>query len=223
VLEVRDLHKHYDAPGGRLRVLDGVSFTLPRGGALAVMGPSGCGKSTLLQILGVLDTPAAGEVTLDGVNPFQLDAAGQARFRNARVGFVFQDHCLLPQLDVFENVMAPLLAGEPDPAAEGRARRLLDAAGLLARLHHRPGELSGGEKQRVAVARALVRQPALLLCDEPTGNLDEATAASVADLLCQIRAEHSTCLLAVTHSPLLARRFGSVARLHSGRLEFGRA
>lgn len=220
MLEVRDLHKHYDAPGGALRILDGVSFTLERGGALAVMGPSGCGKSTLLQILGALDTPTSGEVTLGGVNPFKLDPAAQARFRNSRVGFVFQDHCLLPQLNVFENVMTPLMVGEPDPGAADRARRLLDEVGLLARLRHRPAELSGGEKQRAAVARALVRQPALVLCDEPTGNLDEASAASVADLLCQIREQHSTTLVVVTHSPQLARRFPSLARLHAGKLEF---
>jgi lipoprotein-releasing system ATP-binding protein len=223
VLEVRDLHKHYDAPGGALRILDGVSFTLEQGGALAVMGPSGCGKSTLLQILGALDTPTSGEVALDGVSPFKLDAAAQARFRNARVGFVFQDHCLLPQLNVFENVMTPLLVGEADPAAPGRARRLLDEVGLLTRLNHRPAELSGGEKQRAALARALVRQPALLLCDEPTGNLDEASAAAVADLLCQIRAEHKTSLVIVTHSAQLAARFPVLARLHAGKLEFNHA
>lgn len=218
MLAVADLHKEYLSPSGPLPVLNGVSLSLDAGDSIAIMGPSGSGKSTLLQILGVLDQPTSGSVTIAGSNPFELDLAGQARFRNSTIGFVFQDHCLLPQLTVLENVLVPILAGDPDPGAEARARQLLEEMGLSARLDHKPAELSGGEKQRTAIARALIRQPRLLLCDEPTGNLDRASADQVAACLESARILHNAALIVVTHSPSLAARFGRSLHLRDGLL-----
>jgi lipoprotein-releasing system ATP-binding protein len=216
MLQVEDISKSYATPGGDLRILHGVTFQLQEGEALAVMGPSGCGKSTLLQILGALEPPTGGSVALDGMNPYKLPEPEQALFRNTRVGFVFQDHSLLPQLTVVENVLTPLLVGPRDPEAPRRARRLLDEVGLSHRLRHRPGELSGGEKQRVAIARALIRQPKLLLCDEPTGNLDQESAANVAALLDQLQKERRMSIVLVTHSSELAARFARRASLAGG-------
>jgi lipoprotein-releasing system ATP-binding protein len=213
--------KHYDTPRGRVPILEGVSFRLDRGEAMAIMGPSGCGKSTLLYVLGALEPPSDGEVTIDGTNPYALDERQQASFRGATIGFVFQDHLLLPQLSALDNVIAPtLVAGKGRSPAEHRerARALLHDVGLGDRLDHRPGELSGGERQRVAVARALVRHPAVLLCDEPTGNLDRAAADGVADLLLRLHAERKTMLVVVTHSPALAARFGRRFELGDCRL-----
>jgi lipoprotein-releasing system ATP-binding protein len=171
------------------------------------MGPSGAGKSTLLYIAGGLEPPTAGAVTLDGANPYQLGEKELAAFRNQKIGFIFQDHCLLPQCSVLENVLIPTLVGDDDADAPGRARELLEQVGLADRLDHRPAELSGGEKQRVALARALIRRPHLLLCDEPTGNLDEASAEMVAGLLMELHARQQTMLIVVTHSAVLAARF----------------
>lgn len=202
--------KRYDTARGGVPVIDDVSFEVARGDAIAIMGPSGCGKSTLLYILGALERPSAGTVTLDGKNPFELDDAAQAAFRNAHVGFVFQDHLLLPQLSALDNVIAPsLVSATPEPAASvrDRAKILLTQVGLADRLDHRPGELSGGERQRVAIARALIQKPSLLLCDEPTGNLDRTSAEAVADLLANLQKSHNTMLVVVTHSPALAARF----------------
>jgi lipoprotein-releasing system ATP-binding protein len=218
VLEVRELSKTYQAPSGPLPVLTGISFALAPGDGLAVMGPSGCGKSTLLQVLGALDTPTSGMVRLDEVDPFALSEPEQAKFRNNCVGFVVQDHCLLPQLTVLENVLVPLMVGDEDTVGPERARKLLDQMGLGGRLAHRPAELSGGEKQRVAIARALVRSPKLLLCDEPTGNLDRTNAMGVADLLEQVRQEQNTILVVATHSAEIAGRFPRRAQLVDGRL-----
>lgn len=202
--------KRYDTARGGVPVLDDVSLQVGHGDAVAIMGPSGCGKSTLLYILGALERPSSGTVTLDGKDPFALDDAAQAAFRNTHVGFVFQDHLLLPQLSALDNVIAPtLVASTPEPAASVRQRAttLLTQVGLADRLEHRPGELSGGERQRVAIARALIRQPALLLCDEPTGNLDRASADAVADLLADLQKAHNMMLVVVTHSAALAARF----------------
>ena len=172
------------------------------------MGPSGSGKSTLLYILGGLEAPTSGTVTLGGRNVYQLKDDALAAFRRDSVGFVFQDHCLLPQCTVLENVLIPTLASKmKDPGAGARASRLLDAVGLGKRLDHRPGELSGGEKQRCAIARALIHQPGLLLCDEPTGNLDRTTATGVADLLFDLQKQQKAILVVVTHSADLAKRF----------------
>lgn len=218
MLQVSNVSKSYDSPAGPLLILDRVSLELSSGQALSIMGPSGCGKSTLLNILGVLDVPSSGQVLVNGVEPHKLDAASQAAFRNQHIGFVFQDHCLLPQLSVLENVLTPVLVGQPDAQAPARARRLLDEVGLSTRLDHRPSQLSGGERQRVAIARALIRKPSLLLCDEPTGNLDHRSGAAVCDLLASLLKEHQTIMIFVTHSPEMARRFGDVLRLEDGKL-----
>ena len=220
-LEVSGLVKDYPAPAGFLRVLDGVDLQLRPGEAASVMGASGCGKSTLLFLLGAIETPSDGVVRLDGVDPHELSLDDQARFRRDRVGFVFQDHCLLPQCTALENVLAPTL---PDPR-EGdrpRAAALLDRVGLSGRVDHLPAELSGGEKQRVAIARALVRAPRLLLCDEPTGNLDGESAAGVADLLLEAGAlDEGRMVVLVTHDAELGGRFPKRYRMHGGRLTDG--
>lgn len=207
MLEISHVAKEYPSPRGPLTVLSGVSLALKRGDSAAIMGPSGAGKSTLLYIAGGLEPPTAGVVTLDGTNPYQLAEKQLAAFRNQKIGFIFQDHCLLPQCSVLENVLIPTLVAHDAADAPRRARELLDQVGLADRLDHRPAELSGGEKQRVALARALIRRPHLLLCDEPTGNLDEASAERVADLLMELHARQQTMLIVVTHSAALAARF----------------
>jgi lipoprotein-releasing system ATP-binding protein len=208
VLEARQLTKEYPTPDGALAVLSGVSFSLHRGDAISIVGPSGSGKSTLLYILGGLEPPSSGTVTVDGRDLFALSEHDLTRFRNDHIGFVFQDHCLLPQCSVLENVLIPtLVAGEPAVRdAEARAHWLLEAVGLTGRLRHRPAALSGGEKQRVALARALIREPLLLLCDEPTGNLDRRSADAVASLLIDLHREQQTIMVLVTHSLELAGR-----------------
>jgi lipoprotein-releasing system ATP-binding protein len=186
------------------------------------MGPSGCGKSTLLYMLGALEPPSGGSIAIDGTNPYQMGERDQAAFRGARIGFVFQDHLLLPQLSALDNVLAPTLvapAGDRGAAFADRARTLLTHVGLGERLDHRPGELSGGERQRVAVARALIRSPSLLLCDEPTGNLDRASADGIADLLAALQRDHGTTMVVVTHSAALAGRFDRRFELNNRRLQ----
>ena len=199
-------------------------MTLAPGQSLCVMGPSGSGKSTILNILGALEPPSAGSVSLFGRNPFALAEKALSAFRNREVGFVFQDHHLLPQCSVLENVLVPTLVAQGDgvgsPAElEARARELLSRVGLGERLDHRPAELSGGERQRAALARALVLKPRLLLCDEPTGNLDAASAAAVADLLFELHGLEQTIFLLVTHNAELAVRFPKRCRLVGRRLE----
>lgn len=211
-LVVTNVTKQYPTRGEGLTVLRGVSLACELGENVAILGPSGSGKSTLLHILGTLDRPTAGTVTLCGEDPFQLNEAEVARFRNRHVGFVFQDHHLLPQLSVQENVLIPTLAdGRPDHATVARARELLARVGLSERLEHRPAELSGGERQRVGVARALIRQPRLILADEPTGNLDRTNALAVGRLLVDLQREEHAMLVVVTHSAdlagLLQRRY----------------
>jgi len=219
MLNVANVSKSYATPRGELRILDGVSLTLNRGQAAAIMGPSGSGKSTLLYILGALDPPSSGTVILDGTDPYSLNERDQAAFRNERIGFVFQDHSLLPQCSVLENVLVPtLVARSGNGSAEQHARDILAQVGLADRLDHRPGELSGGEKQRAAIARALIRNPMLLLCDEPTGNLDASIADSVADLLLDLHRTHNTILVVVTHSVSLADRFPARYRMAAHRL-----
>jgi lipoprotein-releasing system ATP-binding protein len=198
-----------------------VSLDVDRGDSVAIMGPSGCGKSTLLYLLGALEPPSSGSVTIDGTNPYDLREDAQAAFRGAHIGFVFQDHLLLPQLSALDNVLAPTLVAPavssgPDP--QERARQLLADVGLESRVDHRPGELSGGERQRVAIARALVRAPSLLLCDEPTGNLDRTSAESVADVLVTLHRARKTMLVVVTHSAALASRFNRRYELNDRRL-----
>ncbi len=210
MLEAKQVSKEYPSPSGALRILSDVDLRLNRGDAVAVIGPSGSGKSTLLYVLGALEPPTDGVVMLDGVDPYALKDKELSAFRNKSVGFVFQDHLLLPQCTVLENVLVPALAsgGKVTGEITARAKQLLDRVGLGSRIDHRPGELSGGEKQRCAIARALIHQPLLLLCDEPTGNLDRETAATVADLLFELHREQNAILIAVTHSAELASRFG---------------
>ncbi|MBN9117687.1 MAG: ABC transporter ATP-binding protein [Planctomycetes bacterium] len=220
-LVVDNVSKEYPTRSGTLSVLRGVSLKLDRGDAVAVMGPSGSGKSTLLHILGTLDRPTGGKVALDGTNPFALTEPELASFRNARIGFVFQDHHLLPQCSVLENVLIPTLVNTTVPAAETEAyaRQLLDRVGLGGRLDHRPAELSGGERQRVAVARALVLKPTLLLADEPTGNLDRTNAQSVGELLMQLHQQERNVLVVVTHSAELAKLLPRRFEMNDGTLQ----
>ncbi len=218
MLEANHLSKTYTTPAGELAVLRDVSIALKPGDAACVMGPSGSGKSTLLYILGGLEPPSSGTVTIHGDNPYALPPDRLAAFRNREIGFVLQDHCLLPQCTVLENVLVPTLVGERDDTADARARALLAEVGLGDRLHHRPAELSGGEKQRCAIARALVRKPRLLLCDEPTGNLDAETAAVVADLLIKLHAQQQAIMIVVTHSDVLGARFTRRWRMQRGAL-----
>ena len=206
MLKVDHVSKDYPTPAGALRVLNDVSFSLSRGDAVSIMGPSGTGKSTLLYIIGALEPPTNGSVTLDGENPFQLSEKQLAAFRNQNIGFVFQDHCLLPQCSVLENVLTPTLVSTNSKDAPTRARELLNQVGLSDRLDHRPAELSGGEKQRVSLARALITKPQLLLCDEPTGNLDQKAADVVASMLLDLHQQQQTILIVVTHSVELAAR-----------------
>lgn len=206
-LQVSDVHKEFATPNDRVTVLRGVSFDMKEGDSLAITGPSGSGKSTLLHLIGTLEGPTSGRILIDGMNPFELSEVDLARFRNRNVGFVFQDHHLLPQYSVLENVLIPTVAfprtkGEEDP--EVHARELLERVGLSHRLDHRPAELSGGERQRASVARALINRPRLLLCDEPTGSLDQATAATVAELLMELHRSEGALLILVTHSLELA-------------------
>ena len=223
LLEVANLSKSYMTPQGELSILEDVSLSLKRGDAAAIMGPSGSGKSTLLYILGALEPPSAGRVHLDGQDILQLKGRELAAFRNKEIGFIFQDHCLLPQCSVIENVLTPTLVAQTNSAdARQRALSLLEQVGLSGRIEHRPAELSGGEKQRVALARALVMQPLLLLCDEPTGNLDHKSAEVVAALLLELHQRQETILLVVTHSAELAARFPVRYELMEGNLEGGR-
>jgi lipoprotein-releasing system ATP-binding protein len=219
MLEANHLSKSYATPAGELAVLRDVSLSLDAGDAACVMGPSGSGKSTLLYILGGLEPPTSGTVRLNGTDPYTLSADAIASFRNREIGFVLQDHCLLPQCTVLENVLVPTLVGDADSGAEQRARELIGHVGLGDRLHHRPAELSGGEKQRAAIARALVRQPKMLLCDEPTGNLDAETAAVVADLLIKLHAEQHAIMIIVTHSEALGARFARRWQMQRGVLQ----
>ncbi len=207
MLEAFNLAKDYPTPRGPLTVLSGVSLSLKRGDAVAIMGPSGSGKSTLLYILGTLEPPTSGTLTLDGRNPFQLVEKELAAFRNRSIGFIFQDHCLMPQCSALENVLIPTLVAKDRDEYPARARALLEQVGLGSRLDHRPSELSGGEKQRVALARALIRKPLLLLGDEPTGNLDQASAEVVASLLLDLNRQQETILVVATHSAELAAKF----------------
>ena len=221
-LVVEHVSKSYPTPSEPLVVLDDVSLTMSRGDNLAIVGPSGSGKSTLLQIIGTLDRPTSGQVRLQDQDPFQLSAPDLARFRNERIGFVFQDHHLLPQLTAWENVLVPSLAqGAASDIVVERAEQLLARVGLANRRNHRPAELSGGERQRVAVARALIHEPLLLMADEPTGNLDQKTAESITELLLELqqRAASPTMLIVVTHSAILARRLQTCRKLELGRLK----
>ena len=216
ILEARSLSKAFPTPSGPLSVLSDVSLTVADRERIVVMGPSGSGKSTLLSILGGLETPTSGSVKLGEVNPYTLSAAQRARFRNQNIGFIFQDHCLLESCTAIDNVLVPALAGgRVDDSLVQRGRFLLDRVGLGNRISHLPAELSGGERQRVAVARALLLSPTLLLADEPTGQLDSASAAHVINLLTGLVDEAGSLLCVVTHDESIAE---CVCRCPQGRL-----
>jgi lipoprotein-releasing system ATP-binding protein len=231
VLALRDVYKSFRSTDGlrKIAVLNGVDLAVAAGETIAVVGPSGSGKSTLLSLMGALDVPDRGSVLLDGTDLAAMSERERARVRNRRIGFVFQAHRLLPQCSVWENVLVPtiplgraVVAVSPPRAAEDpiedRARRLLDRVGLADRLSHRPAELSGGECLRVAVARALVNRPRILLADEPTGSLDETTARGLAELLVEVNREEGTSLVVVTHAAALAALMGRRLELHDGTL-----
>ena len=218
-LIVDNVTKGYSLGGERLEVLRGVSLRMQSGESLAIVGPSGCGKSTLLHILGTLDFPDAGTVKVADTDPFQLSESELAAFRNSQIGFIFQDHHLLPQLSVLENVLVPALArGTTTAEDRDRAMDLLRRVELEDRVGHLPGELSGGQKERVAIARSLFRKPALLLADEPTGNLDRRTAELMTELLLDMQKQNDAMLIAVTHSDSLAKSMSRRAELQDGLL-----
>jgi lipoprotein-releasing system ATP-binding protein len=224
-LRLDHLTKEYPTRSGPLVVVRDVSWSLNPGDAVAIMGPSGAGKSTLLYLVGTLERPTSGTIAIGGTDPFSLSEKELADFRNRQIGFVFQDHHLLPQCSVLENVLLPTLAGKPSNGATSRqqderhARELLERVGLSARLDHRPAELSGGERQRVAVARALIRKPLLLLADEPTGNLDRRSARAVGELLLDLHRQSNTILIVVTHSLELAAMLPRRLELIDGQLQ----
>lgn len=221
MIRASQLCKSYHTPSETIEVLSDLSLDLPTAATAAVIGPSGCGKTTLLNLLGALDQPTSGQIEIDGEDITQFDPTRAAAFRNHQIGFIFQQHHLLPQLSALENVLVPRLAGdwkEPESATRERARELLDQVGLAARLDHRPWQLSGGEKLRTAVARALINQPALILADEPTGSLDPASTEVIADLLTELNEAHQTSILVVTHNQDLARRMQHTYTLRDGQL-----
>lgn len=218
-IEVESLCKSFATHDEPLQVLNGVDLTLSSGQSLAIVGPSGSGKTTLLQILGTLDEPDSGSVQIAGQDPFALGPTERAGFRNRHIGFVFQDHHLLPQLSVLDNVLIPALAiGRPDDETVARAENLIESVGLADRITHRPAELSGGQRERVAIARALVMEPDVILADEPTGNLDAKTASEVTDLLRQLQTDRGVVLIAVTHSRALAEAMDRCFELRDGKL-----
>lgn len=220
VLRLEDVHKQYESTDREpVPVLHGISLSIRRGDSLAVVGPSGCGKSTLLNILGSLDSPTRGSIQLDGEELAHLSEPELATIRNQKIGFIFQSHHLLPQCSVLENVLIPTLAdtGRAPADASERARQLLERVGLGHRLTHRPGQLSGGECQRVAVVRSLINRPSLILADEPTGALDHSTAESLGDLLVELNRDDQVTLIVVTHSTELAAKMGAIRQLLDGR------
>lgn len=219
MLDIRDLSKSYPTRADDLVVIKNITLNVNAGQSVAIMGPSGCGKSTLLNIAGTLEPPTSGTVTIDNNNPFTLNETNLAAFRNKCIGFVFQEHHLLPQCSVLENVLIPTLIANGNNGVVDRAKSLLNRVGLSDRLDHRPAELSGGERQRAAIARALIHQPKLILADEPTGNLDRNSADTVADLLTQLHREFNAALIVVTHSQELADRFDRQFDLLDGQLQ----
>ena len=213
-----DIVKEFETPSQKLRILDGVSLELSRGQNVAIVGESGSGKSTFLHIVGTLDAATSGNVEMLGQDVSSLSENQLASHRNSNIGFIFQQHHLLPQLSALDNVLVPTLAtGKPDAATIERAEALLVSVGLADRLSHKPGLLSGGEQQRVAVARALIGEPALLLADEPTGSLDASNADSLGELLLKVQQESNAMMICVTHSAKLANEFAQTIRLENGK------
>jgi lipoprotein-releasing system ATP-binding protein len=217
---IEDLKKSFQHMGRTLDVLKGIDLNIYRGQILAIVGPSGAGKSTLLHCIGTLDLPSSGRIRLGGEELTTMSSSRLAAVRNRDIGFVFQFHHLLPEFTALENVTMPgMIQGKGRKEMEKRALALLEEVGLRDRATHRPGELSGGEQQRVAVARALALDPKLLLADEPTGNLDTATSDAIHDLFFQINREHGTTIIVVTHNPAFAESMPRVVRMRDGRVE----
>lgn len=222
VLRLENVYKQYESEDSSpVKVLKGISLTVKRGNSIAIVGPSGCGKSTLLNILGSLDSPTSGNIQLDGQELANLSEPELATVRNQKIGFIFQSHHLLPQCSVLENVLVPTLAekGKASFDAIERAKQLLKRSGLEHRLTHRPSQLSGGECQRVAVVRALINQPSLILADEPTGALDYSNAEAMTELLVKLNLEDQATLIVVTHSSELAAKMGATYKLQNGIFE----
>ncbi|MEY2879073.1 MAG: Lipoprotein-releasing system ATP-binding protein LolD [Verrucomicrobiota bacterium] len=221
MIDVARVSKSYESPAGPVAVLRDLDLRVAAGESVAIVGPSGSGKTTLLNLLGALDQPTNGTITVDGTALNGLDATAAARFRNRSIGFIFQLHYLLPQCSILENVLVPRLAGgwdEPERDVRARAETLLEQVGLRDRLTHRPWQLSGGEQLRVAIARALINRPKLILADEPTGSLDPSTGERIADLLLSTNATAGAALVVVTHNPGLASRMGRTLRIEGGKL-----
>ena len=219
MIQARGLRKVYKNGAKELEVLKGIDLKVGKGEVLAVLGPSGAGKSTLLHLLGGLDSPTQGEVLIGGIDIYSLGDRERARLRNRKIGFVFQFYHLLPEFDALENVMLPLLIkGENGKGWRERAAGLLRSVGLEGRMNHRPGELSGGEQQRVAIARALINDPELLLCDEPTGNLDSETGKNIIDLLWELNKSRKMTLMIVTHDVQIAKDAKRVLHIRDGRI-----
>jgi lipoprotein-releasing system ATP-binding protein len=218
LIEARQVHKSFRTEAGELNILKDISISIAEGEMLGIVGASGAGKSTLLHILGALDKPTSGEVLFQGKNIFSLDDRMLAEFRNSSIGFVFQFHHLLPEFNSIENVMLPgLISGKAYSEVELRAKELLDELGLSKRIHHRPGELSGGEQQRVAVARALLQNPKIVLADEPTGNLDTATGNALFDLFIEQNKKNRTTFVIVTHNKALSDSCHRVLEMADGK------
>jgi ABC-type lipoprotein export system ATPase subunit len=221
MISVQNLSKSYQTPGETIQVLTDLNLNLDPGDTASIVGPSGCGKSTLLNLLGALDRPTSGSIIIDGQDIANFTDPQASAFRNHSLGFIFQQHHLLPQLTVLENVLIPRLAGdwtEPASTTEQRARQLLETVGLSHRLNHLPWQLSGGEKLRNAVARALINQPKLILADEPTGSLDPTSTETIADLLLNLNQTQNVTLIVVTHNMALAQRMGKTFELKNGKL-----
>lgn len=217
-ISVKSLTKQFPTPTGSLQILDGIDVVIQPENNLAVIGPSGSGKSTFLHIVGTLDHPSGGDISILGQDPSVLNEHQLAEFRNQNIGFVFQDHHLLPQLTARENVVIPAIAqGKADRSHQDRAAELLTSVGLKDRMDHRPNQLSGGERQRVAVARALMNEPKIILADEPTGSLDQVNAEAIGELLLELQKQHALTLVCVTHNDDLAKRFDQTFRLEQGK------
>jgi len=218
IIELKNVSKEYAATPAPVKVLQAIDFQLDPGACVAIVGPSGCGKSTLLNLMGTLDEPTAGQVLFKGRDLAGLSAHDLAQLRNREIGFVFQLHHLLPQCTVLENVLMPTLVASNANGIEERVEKLLERVGLAARRDHRPGQLSGGECQRVAVVRALMNRPSLLLADEPTGSLNEEGAVHLADLILELNREEDMAMVVVTHSLSIAERLGRIFELRDGSL-----
>ncbi len=218
IAKLRDVTRELPLGNEQIQILRGVSFAIPRRAWIAIMGPSGSGKSTLLGILAGLDTPSSGHIIVDGVDITHMDEGKLARFRNEKIGMVFQSFNLIPTLTALENVEVPLFASRSSTHSSARAKRILELVGLSDRLHHRPNQLSGGQQQRVAIARALVNEPNLLIADEPTGNLDSTTGEAILDLFDKLRQELGLTIVIATHDQEVAQRVDGILQIVDGRL-----